>query len=92
MTFKTCCVWVTQNWTADVNILDRFSMMPFKAEPAAINLIVSNTRIFFFCSPASDTEQDAAVKLEKERAEIVAKYDKVRVLTSGWTVVYVKLW
>ncbi|XP_011611512.1 USP6 N-terminal-like protein isoform X2 [Takifugu rubripes] len=25
---------------------------------------------------ASDTEQDAAVKLEKERAEIVAKYDK----------------
>ncbi|XP_049423256.1 USP6 N-terminal-like protein [Epinephelus fuscoguttatus] len=25
---------------------------------------------------ASDTEQDAAVKLDQERAEIVAKYDK----------------
>lgn len=30
-------------------------------------------------SAASDTEQDAAVKLDQERAEIVAKYDKVRV-------------
>ena len=29
-------------------------------------------------SPASDTDQDAAVKLDQERAEIVAKYDKVR--------------
>lgn len=32
----------------------------------------------FVVSPASDTEQDAAVKLDQERAEIVAKYDKVR--------------
>lgn len=30
-----------------------------------------------FSSPASDTEQDVAVKLDQERAEIVAKYDKV---------------
>lgn len=35
--------------------------------------------LFFslFCSAASDTEQDAAVKLDQERADIVAKYDKV---------------
>ncbi|KAG7235966.1 hypothetical protein INR49_001704 [Caranx melampygus] len=30
----------------------------------------------FSLSAASDTEQDAAVKLDQERAEIVAKYDK----------------
>lgn len=30
-----------------------------------------------FLSPASDTEQDAAVRLDQERADIVAKYDKV---------------
>lgn len=50
--------------------------MFFNAEPFAISLVVANTHFFPFF-PASDTEQDAAVKLEKERAEIVAKYDKV---------------
>lgn len=51
-------------------------MMLFNAGPISVTLIVANTHLFLFF-PASDTEQDAAVKLEKERAEIVAKYDKV---------------
>lgn len=53
-----------------------FNMMLFNAEPITISLVVANTHLFPFF-PASDTEQDAALKLEKERAEIVAKYDKV---------------
>lgn len=40
--------------------------------------IAANWSIFLFLNPASNSEQDAAVKLEQERAEILAKYDKVR--------------
>lgn len=45
-----------------------YSLSPFFLSPLLSSV----------CSPASDTEQDAAVKLDQERAEIVAKYDKVR--------------
>lgn len=50
-------------------------MMPLTPKYFPISVIVTTLIFSSVFPPASDTEQDA--KLEKERAEIVAKYDKV---------------
>ncbi|KAI3367072.1 hypothetical protein L3Q82_009275 [Scortum barcoo] len=50
----------------------------YEEETLCKNVVVGRFAVFFAASrrSASDTEQDAAVKLDQERAEIVAKYDK----------------
>lgn len=41
------------------------------------------TALFWF-STGADAEQDAAIKLAQERAEIVAKYDRVSQLDNNF--------